>query len=203
MSMRRRVATVRAARAKSVSVRRIPMERIFFVLGSLFALVGVAAGAFGAHALRGVVAAGSVRRVRDRRALPARARARAAGGRRGRRRAGRAARRPRRARCLSPASCSFSGSLYLLALTGARVLGAVAPFGGVAFIAGWACLAWSAWSARPEEPEPASVESMRVHSSTPRLRRPGLHSRSSAACCSPPRRSLSSWPTATASMRRH
>ena len=32
-------------------------ERIFFVLGSLFALVGVAAGAFGAHALRGVVAA--------------------------------------------------------------------------------------------------------------------------------------------------
>ena len=34
----------------------------------------------------------------------------------------------------------FSGSLYLLALTGVRWLGAVTPFGGVAFIAGWACL---------------------------------------------------------------
>ncbi len=34
----------------------------------------------------------------------------------------------------------FSGSLYLLALTGVRWLGAVTPFGGLAFIAGWACL---------------------------------------------------------------
>ena len=34
----------------------------------------------------------------------------------------------------------FSGSLYLMALTGQRWLGAVTPFGGVAFIAGWACL---------------------------------------------------------------
>jgi uncharacterized membrane protein YgdD (TMEM256/DUF423 family) len=35
----------------------------------------------------------------------------------------------------------FSGSLYLLALTGVRWLGAVAPVGGVAFIAGWLALA--------------------------------------------------------------
>ena len=35
----------------------------------------------------------------------------------------------------------FSGSLYVLALTGARWLGAVAPFGGAAFIAGWVLLA--------------------------------------------------------------
>ncbi|MDQ2670530.1 MAG: DUF423 domain-containing protein [Gemmatimonadota bacterium] len=34
----------------------------------------------------------------------------------------------------------FSGSLYLLALTGVRWLGAVTPFGGVAFLAGWVCL---------------------------------------------------------------
>jgi uncharacterized membrane protein YgdD (TMEM256/DUF423 family) len=34
----------------------------------------------------------------------------------------------------------FSGSLYMLALTGSRWLGAVAPFGGVAFILGWFAL---------------------------------------------------------------
>jgi uncharacterized membrane protein YgdD (TMEM256/DUF423 family) len=38
----------------------------------------------------------------------------------------------------------FSGSLYLLALTGVRALGAVTPFGGLAFLAGWLCLAWGA-----------------------------------------------------------
>ena len=37
----------------------------------------------------------------------------------------------------------FSGSLYLLALTDARWLGAVTPFGGVAFLLGWAALAWA------------------------------------------------------------
>jgi uncharacterized membrane protein YgdD (TMEM256/DUF423 family) len=39
----------------------------------------------------------------------------------------------------------FSGSLYLLVLTGQRWLGAITPIGGVAFIAGWAILAWVAW----------------------------------------------------------
>jgi uncharacterized membrane protein YgdD (TMEM256/DUF423 family) len=39
----------------------------------------------------------------------------------------------------------FSGSLYLLALTGEKWLGAVTPFGGLAFLAGWACLAAAAW----------------------------------------------------------
>jgi uncharacterized membrane protein YgdD (TMEM256/DUF423 family) len=38
----------------------------------------------------------------------------------------------------------FSGSLYLLALTGVTVLGAITPIGGVAFLAGWACLAIAA-----------------------------------------------------------
>ena len=36
----------------------------------------------------------------------------------------------------------FSGSLYLLALTGTRALGAITPIGGVAFIAAWVMLAW-------------------------------------------------------------
>jgi uncharacterized membrane protein YgdD (TMEM256/DUF423 family) len=38
----------------------------------------------------------------------------------------------------------FSGSLYLLAVTGVTVLGAITPFGGVAFLAGWICLAVAA-----------------------------------------------------------
>ena len=35
----------------------------------------------------------------------------------------------------------FSGSLYLLALTNVRWLGAITPFGGISFIVGWVCLA--------------------------------------------------------------
>mgnify|MGYP003623006315 CR=1 FL=1 len=35
----------------------------------------------------------------------------------------------------------FSGSLYALAISGARVLGAVTPFGGLAFILAWGLLA--------------------------------------------------------------
>lgn len=38
----------------------------------------------------------------------------------------------------------FSGSLYLMTLTGARWLGAITPLGGVCFIAGWLWLAWKA-----------------------------------------------------------
>ncbi len=39
----------------------------------------------------------------------------------------------------------FSGSLYALALTGVKGLGAVTPLGGLAFLIGWIWLAWSAW----------------------------------------------------------
>jgi uncharacterized membrane protein YgdD (TMEM256/DUF423 family) len=42
----------------------------------------------------------------------------------------------------------FSGSLYALSLTGIRVLGAITPLGGLCFLAGWALLAWSVWSAK-------------------------------------------------------
>ena len=43
----------------------------------------------------------------------------------------------------------FSGTLYALSLGGPRWLGAVTPIGGVALILGWAALAVSAWLARP------------------------------------------------------
>jgi uncharacterized membrane protein YgdD (TMEM256/DUF423 family) len=39
----------------------------------------------------------------------------------------------------------FSGSLYLLSFTGLKWLGAITPLGGLAFIAGWACLAAAGW----------------------------------------------------------
>ena len=39
----------------------------------------------------------------------------------------------------------FSGSLYALALTDTKGLGAVTPFGGLAFLGAWAALAWAAW----------------------------------------------------------
>lgn len=39
----------------------------------------------------------------------------------------------------------FSGSLYALAMTGIRPLGAITPLGGVCFLAGWTLLGWAAW----------------------------------------------------------
>lgn len=42
----------------------------------------------------------------------------------------------------------FSGSLYAMTLTGQRALGAVTPFGGLLFIAGWVCVALAAWNVR-------------------------------------------------------
>jgi len=34
----------------------------------------------------------------------------------------------------------FSGSLYLLAVTGLKIIGIITPFGGLCFVAGWVCL---------------------------------------------------------------
>lgn len=41
----------------------------------------------------------------------------------------------------------FSGSLYALAFTGVKVLGAITPLGGLGFLIGWGWFAWSAWKA--------------------------------------------------------
>jgi len=43
----------------------------------------------------------------------------------------------------------FSGSLYLLAITGTKWLGAVTPLGGLALVTGWGCLAAAAWKLLP------------------------------------------------------
>ena len=115
------------------------MDRLFFALGSASALVAVAAGAFGAHGLRArltpellaVFETGARYQMYHALALLAVAWA--------------VTHWPgpwpvRGGWLFLVGTLLFSGSLYTLALTGARWLGAITPFGGVAFLAGWACL---------------------------------------------------------------
>jgi uncharacterized membrane protein YgdD (TMEM256/DUF423 family) len=121
------------------------MDRIFLALGAASAAFSVAAGAFGAHALRSRLAPDLLAvfetgaRYQMYHALGIVAAAWAAG------RAPAAAGLAAWAGWLFAAgTLLFSGSLYALALTGVRAFGAVTPFGGVAFIAGWIALAASA-----------------------------------------------------------
>ena len=126
------------------------MDRRLLLLAALSGFVAVAAGAFGAHALRArlgpdllatfetgaryqmyhalalalVAALGAVRDP----ALDA-ALLRAAGW------------------GFVAGTVLFSGSLYALALTGVRALGAITPLGGACFLGGWGCLALAAWRA--------------------------------------------------------
>ncbi|TGK27978.1 DUF423 domain-containing protein [Leptospira gomenensis] len=44
----------------------------------------------------------------------------------------------------------FSGSLYLLALTEIRILGAITPIGGISFLLAWLFLAWSPFAAKSD-----------------------------------------------------
>lgn len=121
------------------------MERTFLVLGALSAGISVAAGAFGAHALKARLSPDLLAifetgaRYEMYHALGLVAAAWAAS--RGPAAAGAAA----WAGWLFVAgTVLFSGSLYALALTGVRALGAVTPLGGVAFLAGWIALAIAA-----------------------------------------------------------
>ena len=119
------------------------MDRLFFSLGAASAFVAVAAGAFGAHALRARLDAGALAvfetgaRYQMYHALGLLAVGWAA------------ARWPgpwatRAGWLFVLGTVLFSGSLYGLALSGVRWLGAITPLGGVAFLAGWICLALAA-----------------------------------------------------------
>lgn len=120
------------------------MERTFLILGGISGFLGVAAGAFGSHALKqrlepellAIFEVGARYHIYHTLALLATAWActrwpgpwtSAAGW------------------CFVGGILIFSGSLYLLSLTGARGLGAITPLGGLAFMAGWLCLAGAAW----------------------------------------------------------
>jgi uncharacterized membrane protein YgdD (TMEM256/DUF423 family) len=111
------------------------MERTFLVLGALSGLVGVAAGAFGAHALKARLTPDLLAIFETGARLVAAAWA-----------AGRftGAAASWAGWLFVAGTVLFSGSLYALALTGVRGLGAVTPVGGVAFLAGWAALAVAA-----------------------------------------------------------
>ena len=119
------------------------MERLFIIIGALSGGIGVAAGAFGAHALRArleprmleVFETGARYQMYHAIAMLAAAWivtrfpggvANASGW------------------LFLAGTVLFSGSLYAMALTGVRALGAITPLGGVCFIAGWVCLALAA-----------------------------------------------------------
>ena len=115
------------------------MDRVFFALGSASALVAVAAGAFGAHGLRArltpdlLAVFETETRYQMYHALALLAVAWATTRWPGP--------WPLRAGWLfAIGTVIFSGSLYALALSGIRWLGAITPLGGAAFLAGWACL---------------------------------------------------------------
>jgi uncharacterized membrane protein YgdD (TMEM256/DUF423 family) len=117
------------------------VETTFLLIGALSGFLGVALGAFGAHGLRArlspemlavfetgvryqmyhtfalLITALAIGRLGDARLLVAAGWAFLLG------------------------IVVFSGSLYALALSGVTVLGAITPIGGLAFLAGWACLA--------------------------------------------------------------
>lgn len=120
------------------------MDRLFFVLGSASALLAVALGAFGAHGLKGRIPSelldafevGVRYQMFHSLALLAvawawsrwpRVEVTAAGW------------------LFLTGMILFSGSLYLLSLTGVRWIGMITPIGGVALILGWLSLAWGVW----------------------------------------------------------
>jgi uncharacterized membrane protein YgdD (TMEM256/DUF423 family) len=120
------------------------MERTFFGLGAVFALLGVALGAFGAHGLRATLSPADLATfetgVRYQMyhafglVVVAWATSRWDGA------------------SVHVAGwffvvgiLIFSGSLYTLVLTGQRWMGAVTPLGGLCFLVGWALLAWTAF----------------------------------------------------------
>ncbi len=120
------------------------MDRTFAIAGSLSAFVAVAAGAFGAHGLRSrlspemLTAFETGARYEMYHALALIALAWAAT---------RWPAPPVRAAgwLFIAGTVLFSGSLYLLALTGVRWLGAVTPIGGLSFLGGWLALAAVVW----------------------------------------------------------
>ena len=115
------------------------LDRVFFGLGAVSAMLAVGAGAFGAHALRARISpehlaifeTGARYQIYHALALLAVAWA--------------VSRWPGSLPVFAGwlfvlGSILFSGSLYILALTGVRWWGAVTPIGGLAFLGGWICL---------------------------------------------------------------
>ena|SRR5438876_6924460 len=123
------------------------MDKTWFVMGALLGLIGVGFGAFGAHALRARLSAEALTtfetgvRYQMYHAIALLAVAFAIqrwGG----------SLSTWAGALFAAGILVFSGSLYALALSGVRAFGAITPLGGLAFIAGWACLGLAALRAR-------------------------------------------------------
>jgi uncharacterized membrane protein YgdD (TMEM256/DUF423 family) len=120
------------------------MDRVFYIIGSLVALLGVGLGAFAAHGLKSRLTPDLFEafevgiRYQMFHALALLA-------------VGWAwSRWPRleivgAGWLLVAGVLLFSGSLYLLAITGIRPLGIITPIGGILLLLGWVLLAWGAW----------------------------------------------------------
>ena len=108
-------------------------------IASLFAFFGVALGAFGAHGLKALLLEKGTLPTWETAVLYHLVHAVALLALSG-------LSSPPRAvvLCFSFGIFIFSGSLYVLSVTGIKILGAITPFGGVAFLVGWAWLAWGA-----------------------------------------------------------
>ena len=119
------------------------MDRTFLLLGAIFGFLAVGLGAFGAHGLRGrispemlaVFESGVRYHMYHALALILTSvlMARISGWL-----------VTTAGWCFVGGILLFSGSLYALALSGVTIFGAITPLGGLAFLAGWACLAVAA-----------------------------------------------------------
>lgn len=121
-------------------------SRTFLVSGSLLAGLAVACGAFGAHTLKGFLDAPMLAifetavRYQMYHALAlcivdlAVGRSSAPG-------------LATAGWCFLAGIALFSGSLYLMALSGTRWVGVLTPLGGLSLMAGWSLLAWQVWQA--------------------------------------------------------
>lgn len=116
-------------------------------VGAVFGLLAVAAGAFGAHSLKTLLDPDrlaifeTAARYQMYHAL-----ALVCCGLAERQLGGRACRAA--AWAFLAGILLFSGSLYALAFSGQRWLGALTPLGGLAFLIGWGLLAWGCWKGR-------------------------------------------------------
>ena len=118
------------------------MDRLFFALGCLSGFLGVALGAFGAHALKGRLDADLLATFEvGVRYQMVHALALLAVGWACTRWPGTLVNAS--GWLFVAGSVIFSGSLYALSLTGLRWLGAITPLGGLGLLAGWLCLAWA------------------------------------------------------------
>lgn len=121
------------------------MQRVWMTVGAVMTMLSVAIGAFGAHMLKEKIGADAIAvyetgvQYHMIHALALLIVGLTAG------QLGVSSKLKWAARLLFIGIIVFSGSLYVLSITGIKVLGAITPLGGVAFIAGWLLFALDVW----------------------------------------------------------